>query len=850
MDQEKEKKDYMEKAGRIDQKIDSILKMQSGDIITGDMRLQLQKIQKEARRVYRKLKHDEFEIAIVGLEKAGKSSFSNALIEKNLLPTADERCTYTATCIKYSEHDNAVIRFYKPSEFEQDFADKLRKIGIRNPESYGYQTLTQEKYTELYNQREEDGNRFDETLNEDILNIIRNRQAISRHLGEPDTTYTGDELTQSEFQGFIREPAQAIPVKEVTIGSKALCNMKNAVIYDVPGFNSPTEMHKEQTLEKMKSADAIVMVAKGDEPSITGDVLKIFRESDNDGTQLKDKLFVFANKSDRGGDFKRIQEITWEQWTLKYPYINDYEKEWRIIFGSANAHLEKCGQLEGNACTNAVEKKGLPNGDGIEYMKSSLEDYNKTQRFRVLKRRIDKLGEDLKEIFRDVSQDFGNSWGGYDRNPYTKMAMDLLDNVKKRIPEILDEYKEFIKTEMSNEPLSKDIRGKIDQIVSLEEYGITEEEIQKGHAKYSKSAGNKQFNRVDTSIRAERCDRMYDKFSKEVVKMVLNQHREYEEDIVDKCLEAIGVSPSSRYRDELKGKLKELLKTVIGYGEGDYYQSLVERYSRDIYEVLIYSQYNEERLDRFYEDANNFYSLSVFYKPREMTYAQDDNGIIYGDEAIKNLPMCRRLLFHTTKEGEENTLKAYEKIKDFFKEHSGELLGLVRILGTLAPMDVEAIVMEVCRLLDDDDESTRLFDAKENLKRKIREKEKGNIYAMDILDKDNFRMQYRKFHESRNQDYDSIIKDFWDDMIILKDILANAFVPAVNIEKPFLAKEQKIIDDIKALIETEEFRAFLSDNMPLINDAEWGQLDEAEGRRKMNEACMRDIQELLREING
>lgn len=857
MEQEKEKKNYIEKAKRINDTIDKILKMESGDIITNDMKLQLEKIQKEACRVYRKLEKDEFEIAIVGQEKAGKSSFSNALIERNLLPTADERCTYTATCMKYAEDDNATICFYGIQEFERDFVDKLRKIGIKNPESYSYQNLTEDKYKELYRQRSENGGQFDETLNEDILNIIKNRSAISRYLGRDKTVYAEDELTQSEFQKFIREPAQAIPVKEVTIGSRALSNMKTAIIYDVPGFNSPTEMHKEQTLDKMKSADVIIMVAKGDEPSITGDVLKIFRESDNDGTQLKDKLFVFANKSDRGGDFKRNQEITYEQWVNKYDYIDREKKDKRIIFGSANAHLERCGQLEGDDCTRAVEKKGLPHGDGIDHIKARLEEYNRTDRFNVLKRRIDKLGEDLKEIFRDVASEYGNSWGEYDYRVYSRLGIDLFAKAQKMIPEILDEYKEVIKSKMSEKTLSQNIEDKISEVVSLEEYKITDEEIQKQHAKYSKSAGM-ELNRIDTAIRAERCDRMYDRFSREVVKMVLDQHKQCEENIVDKCLEAIGVSETSRYRDELKGKLKELLKDVIGYGEGDYYQSLIERYSRDIYEILIYSQYNAERLERFYEDAHNFYSLSIFYRPRKVESVQrenestceDEDEIICGDEVIKNLPMCRKFLFHTTEKGEENTMKAYEKIHDFFREHNKELLSLVRILGALAPMDVEKIVSDICRLLNEDDESTRLVDAKELLKRKIRESEKGNIYAMDILDKENFKIQYKRFHEARNRNYDSIINDFWNDMVVLKDILTNAFVPAINIEKPFLAKEQKIIEGIKGILGQEAFRDFIIENMPLIDCSEWEELNEAEGKRRLNEACMRDIQKLLREING
>ena len=98
--------------------------------------------------------------------------------------------------------------------------------------------------------------------------------------------------------GFIFNIAnsKAIAVKEITIGSRLLEKMPNAIIYDIPGFNSPTEMHQQQTRTRMKSADAIVIIAKADEPSLTGEVLDIFRECDNDGTVLNDKLFVFNGR--------------------------------------------------------------------------------------------------------------------------------------------------------------------------------------------------------------------------------------------------------------------------------------------------------------------------------------------------------------------------------------------------------------------------------------------------------------------------------------------------------------------------------------------------------------------------
>lgn len=51
-----------------------------------------------------RLEKDDLEIAIIGVEKAGKSTFANALIKSTFLPSATERCTFTSTTIEYGEH--------------------------------------------------------------------------------------------------------------------------------------------------------------------------------------------------------------------------------------------------------------------------------------------------------------------------------------------------------------------------------------------------------------------------------------------------------------------------------------------------------------------------------------------------------------------------------------------------------------------------------------------------------------------------------------------------------------------------------------------------------------------------
>ena len=70
----------------------------------------LEEIKKKNQKFQYKLESNEFEIAIVGLEKAGKSTFANALIKSNILPSAPERCTFTSTRL-ISGTDQASVQF-------------------------------------------------------------------------------------------------------------------------------------------------------------------------------------------------------------------------------------------------------------------------------------------------------------------------------------------------------------------------------------------------------------------------------------------------------------------------------------------------------------------------------------------------------------------------------------------------------------------------------------------------------------------------------------------------------------------------------------------------------------------
>jgi hypothetical protein len=61
------------------------------------------------------------------LEKAGKSTFANALIDNYVLPSAPERCTFTTTRL-VSGSDKATVEFYTEIEFNKIFQEMLAEL--------------------------------------------------------------------------------------------------------------------------------------------------------------------------------------------------------------------------------------------------------------------------------------------------------------------------------------------------------------------------------------------------------------------------------------------------------------------------------------------------------------------------------------------------------------------------------------------------------------------------------------------------------------------------------------------------------------------------------------------------
>ena len=89
----------------------------------GEERDKLNKFKARNDTILNKLKSREFTVAVVGLEKAGKSTLGNALLKRNILPEYTARCTFTTTKICAGTEDKGEIFFYGAEEFKRDFAE-------------------------------------------------------------------------------------------------------------------------------------------------------------------------------------------------------------------------------------------------------------------------------------------------------------------------------------------------------------------------------------------------------------------------------------------------------------------------------------------------------------------------------------------------------------------------------------------------------------------------------------------------------------------------------------------------------------------------------------------------------
>ena len=465
-------------------------------------------------------------------------------------------------------------------------------------------------------------------------------------------------------------------------------------------------------LRTWQRGEVVVDHANAKSYSLTDASLKMLRTSDKDGTMLLDKLFVFANKVETCTNIKENVEKTKEEWVGRGFVVKPEE---RIVFGSALAYLQdkKLVDIDGvNAIRDFKEREDqMPTGFGIQEMLGRIDEYNKNERFVVLKRRcndiVSKVGDITNKLARECGSDETDVfWGPEKVSAFANFSpvacskvQDALNDLKAVIKEEMDMLGES-KLPINERPLSKQILESLQENITKERYSVTDEEIKNTERdKNTSTGGHVTVGKIEEAIREAKFDKMYGDFACKIVGITDKRHSENGKRVIKTILNALDVTESSSNYNELYAKLKqelipyrpELDESLSGENTASYYSSLIERFARDVYEILISYPYTAERYDKkFFPSIDNFLSMSVFYKPDGNA---DDKS--YADKTLQELPFCKKLLFH--EDAEKGISELFKKVCAAAKitELSDESKELIKKFYVLEGNNQEAVVKYV-----------------------------------------------------------------------------------------------------------------------------------------------------------
>lgn len=397
-----------------------------------------------ANRQLERLRKREFRIAVVGLEKAGKSTFINAWLECDLLPAKGGRCTFTTTQI-----------YSVKSESEQ-------RLEVR--------TRSEEQFIHLLKELETLGAKED-------LNTIRENEITLKQVrreGNLVIPFTRLEDIREQLKKYVADEKYAHAVLEARLYTNKLAQAEGIVFYDVPGSDSGLAKHVDEAQQMLSDCDAVIVIQRF--RSIREAELEIikFTEQGDKNITIADKLFVFLSHIDSLGSPEALKT-----------HITEASQDWlkranlpvnRIVSGSAGAYLilnnlaEEHTQLEIGKASNIQDKLKTLTGivddemlrtqaTGIPKIKEKIFNYINTERVATLKKRcqasIDKIVSTSEEIHHFVSQRFPENPEEAQRFEEERRRIDFSEWWHRKWEQIKANLQNFYEISAINKPSEK-----------------------------------------------------------------------------------------------------------------------------------------------------------------------------------------------------------------------------------------------------------------------------------------------------------------------------------------------------------------------------------------------------------
>lgn len=594
-----------------------------------------------ARRQLERLKKREFRIAVVGLEKAGKSTFVNAWLECDLLPAKGGRCTFTTTQIYSVEHES-----------EQRLEIKVK---------------TEEQFINLSNELRTSN---EKNAKQDLRTIEENDVTLQQVIIEGNRTFpfTRLEDIREPLKKYVADEKYAHAVLEARLYTNKLAQAEGIVFYDVPGLDSGLAKHVDEAQEMLSDCDAVILVQRF--TSLREKELEIikFTEQGDKNVTVADKLFVFLSRIDSLGSAEamktHIQEAA-QDW-LKRANLPNH----RIISGSAGAYL-----LLNNI---AGEQTKLEIGDthiiqshlqrltgiddveilkteatGIPVIKEKIFDYINTERVAILKKRCEASLHTIistsEEIYRLVSKN-------HPENP-EQAKLFAENNQRVLFAEWWNQKWLIIKADLQkyydayiiNKALDNLTANSLTQIEKFREgyLEIVDQEMQK--------LREETFKKKDTIFLANsnpEFDRMKANFAwredlyNDISRLLSNIARQLALELQNESLNLVAYMTSLLWgSDQVKARLIE--------NSEDYFLAKLEnslsvlflRFARPVAEALIRGPVNSDTRNKIIKSLGvDIEIVDNYYSGKEPAYSLLKRYVKYGADLLFNLEVRQQVL--------------------------------------------------------------------------------------------------------------------------------------------------------------------------------------------------------------
>ncbi|MDB9446845.1 dynamin-like GTPase family protein [Anabaena sp. CS-542/02] len=272
----------------------------------------------------------QFEIVFAGAFSAGKSMLINALLERELLYSAEGHATGTECRIEYAplDQERVVLTFLSEVEIREQASFLCEKLGFQTAANInqteiidllrqGCNAIIQQEGGESKSERAKQGKA--------LILLLDGYEANRQHIHTmKNATYSMEQFNFSnlkEAAGYARRGSNSSVLKRIEYYCNHPLLEDGNVIIDTPGIDAPVEKDAQLTYAKIQHPDtsAVVCVLK---PAAAGDMTKEETElleimRDNGG--IRDRIFY---------TFNRIDE-TWYNTQLKQRLDDLISKEFR-----------------------------------------------------------------------------------------------------------------------------------------------------------------------------------------------------------------------------------------------------------------------------------------------------------------------------------------------------------------------------------------------------------------------------------------------------------------------------------------------------------------------------------------